>query len=438
MTATTARPAATTATKTWAPPDGSPSYGALLPPGRLRGSPHLLSYQAGVQLPGGFLGSPTAAAAPGRIDWAAVGACATTATHQTQAVSAFAAGQATGGLESPAPAVAPHLNPFAAQRKRGWELMQQQPRLPGMGPPEQLRQRELDALRKWSVDCARRHSAPYQGADMAAAAVAAAAFVRCMPSVSSVSLPPTQKPRSSSVDLRELSQLDCAARGFRPASSDSPSVVDIHRMAARLSGIVDAAREEARPGESYAADLCSGSFSTCSLPHNLGSHNGHDYARREFHADTFSAPAQEASMQRPTTTYVSGSSNRGQPQRCAVETGAVPDLQDAALRSASSGGSGVGIASWAASASIPEDPDPPMATAWSWGGIGGAVGPQLAFLPSAATTGRDGDGGRAQDNLHRLRPSVLAGKPPLGWQLGTRSNSGSVGTLRIRAVLACR
>jgi hypothetical protein len=267
---------------------------------------------------------------------------------------------------------------------------------------------------------------------MAAAAAAAAALVRRMPSVSSMSLPPTQKPRRFSVDLRELSQLDCAARGFRPASSNSPSVIDIHRMAARLSGIVDAAREEARPDGSDAADLTAGSLGTISLPPNLGSHNGQAGARRDFQPNGFSAPAQDARMQRPTIVFGGGSSDRGQPQQGALQTGALPELQGGAARPGSGGGSGVGLVSPAASLSMPDDQDPPLATAWSWGGIGGATGQHpVSFQAPAVVIGAD----RGQDTLQRLRSSVLNGKPPLGWQLGTRSNSGSVGTLCDHALL---
>ena len=411
-------------------PDAPPPYGALMPgPGVLHGSPRLFDYSAGAQLPGGLLGTSAIATAPSQErDWTGFIAGMSTAAH-TPAISAFAAAQAPSGGASPVTAGAPNLNPFAAQRKRSWALMQHQQGQPGTGQSEQPRHRELDALRRWSQDCARRHSAPYDGVDINAAAVAAAAaLTRCVPSVSSTSLPPTQKPRSFSTDLRELSQLDCAARGFRPASLNSPSVVDIHRMAARLSGIMDATREDARPGGSETANPWGGTLGTVSLPPNLRPRDEGGDARRDLHRSSFSAeprmqlaPPRGAAMQRPCTGDVRGSSDRGQPQGAAPMP-AGPGLQDVTSQPANGGGSVIGLASRAASSTMPDDVDVPLATAWSWDGVDGATRSRLTSLQATAT-----DGDRVQDTLQRLRPSMLMGKPPLGWQLGTRSNSDSTG-----------
>ena len=398
--------------------DDSPSYGALLPPGPSHGSPHLLDFgAASSHLPGGFFGSPTAALAPTRRGWAPfVPPAGGASAQQLPVVSAFAPA-ATGvgrdwssGRGSAAPgADAPQSNPFAVQRKRSWALMQQAAageQQPG-GMPVRLRQPELDTLRTWSLDFERRHSAPYQGADVTAA-VAALGHARRMPTVSSVSLPPTQKPRSFSEDLRELSQLDCEARGFRPASTNSPSVIDIHRMAARLSGMIDAARDDLRPGRpAGGGNVWPGYMGTTSLPSGLGS-----LASR--------AATAEAAMQLRTSEPVH--SDAGEQTQALRQATADAEQRDG-MRSGSSGGGG--IVSRAASSDL----DPPLTTAWSWGGVAGSatgLRPPSYSATAAAVVGCDA--AAKPETLQRLRSSVLASKPPLGWQLGTRSHSSSSGT----------
>ena len=400
-------------------PDESPSYGALLPPGPPHGSPRLLDFAAASYLPGGYFGFPAAALAPARDAWALFSPrAASGAAQPSPALSAFAAAPAgageyqDGGMDSPAPdAGAPNLNPFAAQRKRSWALMQQAgggEEQPG-GVPPRMRHRELDTLRAWSLDCARHHGGPHQVPS------AAAGGTSCMPaSMSSMSLPPTEKPRSFSADLRELSQLDCEARGFRPASCNSPSVADIHRMAARLSGIVDAATEgPPSDGVAGAGGSWPGSMTTTSLPSRIGS-----AASR--------ARASTATLQRHTAGPASG--DAGERSRAAARMPVEAQHEYGTLRS---GGDG-GVASRAASSDL----DTPLATAWSWAGMAGAAGPPPPSSNMTAAGGAASNAAAKQDALPRLRPSMLAGKPPLAWQLGTRSNSGSTGTASLTPSMA--
>jgi len=399
--------------------DESPSYGALLPPGPPHGSPRLLDFAAASHLPGGYSGSPAAALGPGRDAWALFSPrAAIGAAQPSPALSAFAAAAAGmgGGMDGQASggASVQNLNPFAAQRKRSWALMQHAgggEQQPGEMPPR-MRHRELDTMRAWSLDCARQHSDPYQ---VPSAGVGAAGGTSYMPtSMSSMSLPPTEKPRSFSADLRELSQLDCEARGFRPASSNTPSVADIHRMAARLSGIVDAVTEgPPSDGVAGAGDSWPGSMTTTSLPSRIGS--------------TASRPrASMATLQRHTAGPASD--DAGERSRAAARMPVQAQHECGTLRS---GGDG-GIDSRTASSDL----DTPLATAWSWAGMAGAAGPPP---PSSSLTAAGGAGfsaGVKQAPLPRLRASILAGKPPLAWQLGTRSNSGSTGTASLTPSMA--
>ncbi len=406
-------------------PNGSPSYGALLPPGPPLGLPHLLDFAAASHLPGGYFGSPTAALGPARDAWApfsprAIGGAA---QPSQPALSAFAAAAAGGGgcegsgMDG-SEAGAPILNPFAAQRKRSWALMQQagsgeQER---GGVPPRMRQRELDTLQAWSLDCARQHGSSDQGG-RAPSAIAAGpgGTSRMPPTMSSMSLPPTQPPRSFSADLRELSQLDCEARGFRPASSSSPSVADIHRMAARLSGIVDAASDgPPSDGVAGAGGSWPGPMTTTSLP-----------SRFDFTAPR-ARGASIAKLQRHTAGPASGDARERSRAAALMPVEAEP--QNGTLRSGSNGG----IVSRAASSDL----GTPLAMAWSWAGMTGAAEPPppsqyLTAAGCAASTAA-----AKQEPLQRLRPSMLAGKPPLVWQLGTRSNSGSTGTASLTPSMA--
>ena len=397
-------------------PDGSPSRGTLLPPGLPHGSPRLLDFAAASHLPGSYFVSPTAALAPARDAWAPFSPrAAGGAAQPAPAPSAFAAagvgGFGGGGVDSPASELgAPNLNPFAAQRKRSWALMQQAgagEQQPG-GVLPHMRHRELDTLRAWSLDCARPRTNPHPRVHAPSAGIAAPGGTYRVPTpMSSASPPPSQKPRSFSTDLRELSQLDCEARGFRPASTNSPSVVDIHRMAARLSGIIDAATEGPQPhGVAGAGHSWPGSMVTTSLPSRIDS-----LATR--------ARASMASLQRDPSGPLSG--DAGGQMRSALQTTAAAQQQDGMLRSGSDGS----IVSRAASSDL----DPPLATAWSWGVLTGAAGSPPPSSQPIAAVGATVDAAAKQDPLQRLRPSILvAGKPPLAWQLGTRSNSGSIGT----------